>query len=520
VTTPRPTRRWRAAALLLVGALGLAACGSAGDDAAGGSGTGGSTAQESSTLRIGLNRTIGSLDPGEGTEGNATGSLKSALYSSLLTIDADGELVGDLATGWEQTAPTEWTFTIRTDATFSDGSPLTAVEIKENFDRLLDPETTLYDAGTLQPIIASAAAPDAETLVVTTFDSYLRLPERLSTVYFVSPDYVADHTPATEVLGSGPYVLESVDPENGAVLVANPEYYGDAPAYDRVEYSVFASEATRVTAVQSGAVDFLSGLDPVDLAQLDSSDTYVTNLVQSAWTINIRFNELKEGVSDVRVRQALNYAVDKEALIAAFLGDSVEPQAGQVLATGYETSNPDLSAYPYDPEKAKELLAEAGFADGLTLGLDYPAGAYLAVDSIVQAIAAQLEEVGVTVQLNPLTFANFIPKTESDDQGPLVYQGWGGNYPVAAERLRLFASSHPNVRTTDEVYDAAVAAAASATTTEEEQAAVDAATQQYYDEAHALFLFPQPISYAIAQGIDWTPRVEGWIRPQDFTPAT
>ncbi|HEY0189137.1 MAG TPA: ABC transporter substrate-binding protein [Cellulomonas sp.] len=519
MSTHRPVRRWRSAALLVVAAaLALSACGSADDGAS--SGTSGTQSGSTDTLRIGLNRTIGSLDPGEGTEGNATGSLKVALYSSLLSIDGDGELVGDLATSWEQTAPTEWTFTIRTDATFSDGSELTAVEIKENFDRLLDPESTLYDAGELQPIIASAAAPDAETLVITTQDTYLRLPERLSTVYFVSPDYVADHNPATEVLGSGPYVLESVDPENGAVLVANPDYYGDAPAYERVEYSVYASEATRVTAVQSGAVDFLSGIDPVDLDQFASSDVYTTNVVSSAWTINLRFNELKEGVSDVRVRQALNYAVDKEALIDAFLGGAVEPQAGQVLATGFETTNPDLSAYPYDPDKARELLAEAGYSDGLTLQLDYPEGSYLAVDSIVQAIAAQLEEVGVTLQLNPLTFANYITKTESDDEGTLVYQGWGGNYPVAAERLRLFASSHPNVRLGDEVYDAAVDAAASATTDEEEQTAVDEATQRFYDEAHALFLFPQPISYVISQDIDWTPRVEGWIRPQDFTPAT
>jgi peptide/nickel transport system substrate-binding protein len=480
--------------------------------------SGPNSADAPAVLRIGLNRTIGNLDPAEGAEGNATGSIKAALYSSLTWIDATGQTIGDLATEWSQTAQLEWTFTIRDDAEFTDGTAVDAQAIKANFDRLLDPGAALADAGAIQLFIESVATPDPETLIITTKYPYIHLPERLTTIFFASPEFLAKgENLATVAVGSGPYLLESVDPENGAVLVVNPGYYGQAPAFTRVEYTALPSETARVTAAQTESVDFLNGLDPLDLEQFAGSAKYDTEVTASYWVQTLRINETVPAVADQRVRQAINYAIDKQALIDAFLGGAVEPAKGQVLVPGYETFNPSLTAYPYDPDKARQLLAQAGYPDGVDISLVYPDGSYLAGNQIAEAISAQLAEVGIRVALNPLQFLNYIQETETEDGGPLFYQGWGGNYPIAADRLSLYASSHQNVHKGDPEFDQYVLEAARATTVEAEQEAVNKATQYQFDQAHVVFLFQQPLSYVIDKNINWTPRREGWIRAQDFT---
>lgn len=486
----RHRHRARTTATLL-GALGLALGLALAGCTSGSTTTVGPSADESggdTTLRIGLNRTIGSLDPGEGAEGNATGSVKAALYSSLTWLDADGKLVGDLATSWEQTSDTQWTFTIRDDARFSDGTAVDAPAIKANFDRLLDPDSTLEDAGNVRPFLEKAEAPDATTLVLTTKYPFLRLPERLTAVFYGSPSFLAQGQDlAVKAVGSGPYLLESVDPENGAVLVANPDFYGPTPEFTRVEYTALPTETARVSAVQTSSVDFINGLDPLDLVQFNDSSTYDTEVTPSYWVQHLRINTAIDPVKGPLVRQAINYGIDKEALIKAFLADAVEPSPGQVLVPGYETSNPNLKAYPYDPDKARSLLAEAGYTDGVDLELVYPDGSYLAGNSISEAIASQLAQVNIRVKLAPSTFLNFIGKTEDPTAGPLFYQGWGGNYPVASERLRLYAGSHQNVHVPDPEYDQYVEEAARATTPEAEQEAVNKARQRQFDQAHLVY---------------------------------
>lgn len=470
------------------------------------------------TLVLGLSRESTSLDPGDGGSVDSDATLQNAVHSGLLWYDADYELTGQLAESWEQTAEEEWTFTLRTGVTFSDGSPFTADTAVWNFERVLPEDSGFGKGSNLRPVIDSVEAKDESTLVVRTKGQVRDLPDRLVNFLFASPDFADTHNLKQEALGTGPYVLERYDPNNGATLSRNEDYFGETPHWDTVEYRILASESARVQAAQAGDIDVALQFEPSNLDQFQGTE-YGTGSQWSTWVNSIRFNENVAPLDDVRVRQALNHGIDKQAIIdAIFPGAGIEPSNGQLLSPRFE-HNESLEGYAYEPDRARSLLQEAGHGDGLTLTLGISSGTYVGQDNIVQIIANQLQEIGVTVTLESESFPTWVEKTYSDEDAfALYYIGYSGENDSAGLRLRTYQSdgAQSHYSPADGEYDDLVDQL-NVATEDDAPDLLDRATARYRDLAHAIFLYEQPLTYVLRNDLQWSPQPAHFLLPQDFT---
>ncbi|WOQ16117.1 ABC transporter substrate-binding protein [Raineyella sp. W15-4] len=511
--SPSPRTRLLAAAVALLALAPLAACGTA---------NGSSGAPAGDNLVIGISRKLTALDPAKGSSVDGDGSIQRAIYEGLTSYDANQQLQPQLATSWQQTDQTTWTFTLRDGVTFSDGSPFTASDVVFTFNRYLDPNTKITTAAAVKAFVSSVEAPDDHTVVIHTKGPYLDLPDRLANFFIQDETFVKAHPDDVKAaVGTGPYVLDTVDLENGATLHRNDSYWGAEPQWKTVAYKVLETEAARVQAAQAGSIDVAIQYEPADLKLFGKSKDYTTGSQWSSWNNTLRLNENIKPLDDVRVRQALNYAIDKQAIIRDVLGADVQPLAGQALAAPYDKVNPDLTAYPYDPAKARQLLAEAGYPQGFDIELGLSTGTYVAQDAAAQVIAKQLGEVGVRVNITQQAFPNWVQRTYSDQNAPgLYYIGYTSGYKAIAERLRTYATSNAQTHYAqpDTTYDGLVAKVTTATTAEEQQQYANQATAQFRDQAHVVFLWPQPLTYVVRKNLQWTPRPEHWLEPQEFSP--
>jgi peptide/nickel transport system substrate-binding protein len=500
--------------------IAVAACGGS---SGGASRSGASGKVTRDTLVIGISRKLTSLDPANGGSLDGDASIQRAVFSGLTNYTPQQTLEGDLAKSWTQDSDTKWTFKLRPGVVFSDGSPLTAADVKFTFDRLLDPKTELKSASTVQGFVDSVQAPDDTTVVINTKGPFIDLPDRLAALFIVSKRYAEAHPGADATLGSGPYVLKSVNLESGASLVRNDRYYGRRPSWKTVEYKVVETETARVQAAQAGIIDVAIQYEPVSLKLFKNSRDYTTGAQWSSWNNTLRINEHIKPLNDVRVRQALNYAIDKQGLIRDILGVDVKPLAGQTISAPYDKVNPGLSAYPYDPAKAKQLLAQAGYAKGFSLELALTTGTYVAQDPAAQVIAKQLGAVGIKLKVTNQSFPNWVERTYSDTDAPaLYYIGYSSGYRAPAERLRIYATANAQTHQDppDKTYDKLVGALTVAKTPAQQQGIVNQATAHFREQAHAVFLWQQPLTWVIRKDLKWTPRPEHWLDPQEIEPTS
>jgi peptide/nickel transport system substrate-binding protein len=280
---------------------------------------------------------------------------------------------------------------------------------------------------------------------------------------------------------------------------------------------VLASPAARIAALQTHAVDVAIQLEPTDISELKNSG-YTTGSVPSTWNMVFLLNEAKAPLNNKDVRLALNYGLDKTAIASAFLGANIKPAPGQVLVQGYDMTNPSLSAYPYDPAKAKALLAAAGYPHGITLELNLSSGTYIAQDQIAQAAAKEWAQVGINVKITQSEYPAWLARTRSANAADLVYIGYSGTSNAPGPRLQIFTDQDSQIHGADPAFDALVTKVFEATTKTRQQEYVNQATQVYYNNADSVFLWPQPLTYAVSSDISWTPQPEHWLIPQDFSP--
>ena len=387
--------RWRkataAAAIVAAAALALTSC--AGD-------TGGSDGEGGGTLTLGAIVAPTTFDPA-GSEWGNRAPFYQAVYDTLLLATPAGEIEPFLAESWEyDDTNTVLTLTLRDDVTFTDGSKLTGDVVKQNLERFK--EGTSPDAGYFAGI-SSIEAPDDTTVAIT-----LAAPDPAMLNYLTrdpgliaSAETFADaESLATDPIGSGPYVLDTAATVTGTsyTYTKNPDYWNpDLQHYDTLTINVFTDATASLNAVKAGEVNGIKLQNNDNLAEVEGA----------GWTVNAneldfqglllfdRAGTMSEPLGDVKVRQALNHAIDRAAMLTALQGDN-GTVTGQVFPESSAAFDPALDdRYPFDPEKAKELLAEAGYADGFTLPM--PSSPVLGATTYT-LLAQQLADVGITAE--------------------------------------------------------------------------------------------------------------------------
>ncbi|MDN4640163.1 ABC transporter substrate-binding protein [Agreia sp. PsM10] len=383
---------WKRAAIatIAVGALvaGLAACASETD-----------SSTDSSTLTLGMLGPATTFAAADASWANETPYLQ-AVYDTVLRAEPDGTIIPGLATAWSYNDDnTTLTLTLRDDVTFTDGTAMTADIVGQNLLRFRD--------GTSPNSSRLAAVQKVSAVTDTTLEVTLSAPDPALLGYLAqnaglveSPSAFDSADIQTEPVGSGPYILDEAKTVVGSsyVFSKNPDYWDpESVHYDNLVLNVYADPTSLLNAIKGGQVNASQTIDDNTLPEIEAAGFTLTAL-ELDWTGLILFDRAGEqtpALADVSVRQALNYAFDKESLLKT-VGQGRGTVTSQVFPENSSGFVPELDdAYPYDPAKARELLAEAGYPDGLTISM--PTTAALG-SSLWTLIDQQLKDVGVTVQ--------------------------------------------------------------------------------------------------------------------------
>jgi len=314
-------------------------------------------------------------------------------YDVLAKPGADGETELRLAESiTPDAALTHWTVRLRTDATFTDGQPVAAADVLFSLRRLHTKSAENF--GRMQMFDLDAAkVVDQHTVELVTTKPYAEVPRALESVTFVVPDATTDFT--KPVVGSGPFRMTGGTPE-AAVLERNDRWWGSAPALRRVEIRAVADPQARAQAVLSGQADVAASVNPATAKQVDGNAEFAV-VHREAITLYPFVMRLDQPpFDDNRVRAAVKLAADREALVdKVFLGYG---RTGNDLITPADPSSPDLPARTRDLDRARQLLADAGHADGLTLTL-HTTTSYPGMDTAALLFAEQLGEIGIDVEV-------------------------------------------------------------------------------------------------------------------------
>jgi peptide/nickel transport system substrate-binding protein len=393
-----------AAAALL--ATALTACASTARDRSDQSKPSGTVGE---TLTVAYSSVPQTLDPAKTVQNN---SLYQALaYQPLIVRRSDGSLQPGLATSWRYVGSdnTQLELQLRAGVKFSDGSALTAQDVVDHF------QYVLAAGGQFAPLFAGDTfrATGPLSVLITTPKPNPDLPTLLTQDDVVggviSPQGLADKAKlGTETFGAGPYKLDPATTVAGDhyTFVQNPNYYDPSVVHwKKVVVRAITSPQATLNAMKTGQVDFAVGDSSTVAAAKQAGLTVTTTpLLWTGVTLADRAGSMSKPLSDVRVRQALNYATDRKAIASALFPDGGRPTSQLTVPGGYGYDPQLDDAYPYDADKARLLLADAGYPNGFSLEL--VTAEYQSMNLVAQALVQQWKKVGVTVALTDRANAN------------------------------------------------------------------------------------------------------------------
>ncbi len=373
------------------------------------------------TLVVGLVAEPTSMDPGQLTDINSMRVL-SNVYDTLVQF-APGTftLEPGLATSWSISPDgLQYTFKLRRGVVFQDGTPFGAAAVKFTYDRLLDPQNPYHDTGPFPfapfyyGAIQSTAVIDSSTVRFTLKHPFSPLLHNftLNTGRIVSPAAVKKWGKdfASHPVGTGPFTFVSWQKNVRIVLQRNPRYWGGAPKLAQLIFRPLPDDQTRVTELLNGGVDFIVDVPPDNLAQLKKDARFQVYQAPGPHIWWVTLNTRIKPFNDVRVRQAVNYAVNKAAICRDVLKGTCTPADGPIPPAVTWAFDPQVKGYPYDPAKAKALLGEAGYPSGFsgTFWIPESGSGMQSPKIMAEAIQADLANVGVKVSIQTYEWGAYL----------------------------------------------------------------------------------------------------------------
>ena len=438
------------------------------------------------------------------------------IQQTLLDYDHSMTLQPNLAVSWEQIEPTVWQYKLREGVQFSNGEPFNADQVKFSFDRVMAPDSDSMRKGETR-YVSSVEVVDDYTVnfhtdgIIPLFDLYVTakfpiVPE----AYITEND--AEHF-ASNPIGTGPYVLEEWVKDDHITLRKNPTYWGEEPKIDVITFLTVPDISSRVATLLAGEADIATDLQPATVQEVENREGLSVVSRPGMRSVFLLFNtQIESPVTDRRVRQAINYAVDKDVIIENILDGFGKKLEGQVLSEEYWGYQAALEAYPYDPAKAKELLAEAGYPDGFDLRIVSPRGRYMMDAEISQAVAGQLKDVGINVTVDTLEWGVFSEEQYSHEGGPVFLLGYM-TVPDAARMLSIWHSTHPNDQHPDAKFDELSDAAINETDVDARREIVKEAVEYFREDAPVVFLHQQYILWGVHDRIqNFAPFPDGRLK--------
>lgn len=371
-------------------------------------------------------------------------NVSTQIYEGPLWIDDDNELVGALATDWEVSDDgTVWTFNLREGVKFHNGETMDADDWVASWQAASD-EANVYayvyskvqSVDVIDDLTVSMTLPEPDALFARELAEWAILP---------ASQYEAEGLEGIEShpIGTGPFQFVSWDRGDRIVLEAFEDYWDEGlPKVDGLVFRPIPDSSTRLAAVQTGEVHIAQRFNSEEAATLEGAADVEVVTYPVDRVYYIAFNNMTTGLGspleDVQVRQAMNYAVDRQAIVDSLFDGQAALATGLIATSsfGYDTS---IEPYPYDPDRAKELLAEAGYPDGFEIGFACPTGAYTNFEEVCQAVAGYFEAVGITLDGEEIQFMESGQYWDLEAQKqlpPLFGDSWSSTTSESFERLQ------------------------------------------------------------------------------------
>jgi peptide/nickel transport system substrate-binding protein len=444
------------------------------------------------------------------------------MFNYLVRNTPDG-LVNDLVESFENVDELTWSFKLKEGVTFHNGDPLTAEDVKFTLDRV-SKDDTLLEHGNYKQIKEVVVKSDLEFDIITENPepAFLNRLSRLGSS-ILPKNYI--ETEGWEVflespVGTGPYKFKEWKKDDRVVLVKNDNYFGDAPKWDEVVFRSIPEDSTRVSELLTGGVDIAVNIPPTDIERIESTDG--VGIVKSPTQRVMMLGARTKGdgpTADPRIREAIDLAIDKQAIV-----DSLLDGAGTVTRTrvtpGNVGANESLYGVSlYDQDRARELIAEAGYADGLTLKMQSPNGRYLKDKESAELMVAMLAEVGITVELELLEWSTFATRYAEKSFNDLFFIAYGNSMfdaSLALDRLKKENAAGETDYDNPETESLLVAAEKNMNPEERVQQ-YQQAQELIAEDRPQIYLYQLDSIYGINERINFTPRLDEMFYVDEIT---
>src|SRR6267142_1158387 len=467
--------------------------------------------------KIGLAAEPNTFDP-HLTVGRNTQIFIANVYDGLTARDVQGNLVPGLAETWKRLNATTWQFTLRKGVKFHNGDDFNAECVKFTLDRATNPETKATISSELSTI-ATTEVVDPYTVNVLTKTPDFLLPVRLGELFglMLSPKHTnaaGKEAIAIKPNGTGPFKLATWAKNERLVLEANESDWRGAPRVKTIVVRPILEDAARVAALQAGEVDLIAPVPHVRIAELQKNDKLVIKTIAAPRIFHVTIDVRKPPFDNVKVRQALNYAVDVNAILKTlYFGHGT--RLATVVDKGALGYDPSVQPYPYDPGKARALLAEAGFPNGFEVEFDSFTGSIADHSKPAEAIVGYLQKVGIKVKSNVFEFSTFGPRRVQNQTAPLFIYSIGDAYLEPSWVIRWLTQGGLGMHYKNPKL-AEMMTKIEATDDRAKRAPQYSDVQKLIkDEAPFIFLFQADAVFGMSTRIDYAPRPDEtqWLYP-------
>lgn len=450
---------------------------------------------------------------------NATPEFTINLHVFDMMLNRDPEtleILPNVVASWENVDDLTWEFTLVEGATFHDGTPVNAEAAVFTFERAAQDQ--IGDLAVVQSLATqigfeSVEAIDELSFRVTTNKPAAIFPDLLTSFELCPPSVYSDESPenlatvAENPVGSGPYTFVEWVRDDHITLEANPDYWGGPPAIQTIVVRPVPELSARVVALQNGEANIIVNVSPDVVDQVEDSDVTRISSVTGGRNIFVGIRCDTPPFDDVRVRQALNYAVDWDSIKTALLGGYGERTATIVNPPN---ADPTVTAYPYDPDMARQLLQEAGVEEGFEVTMDAPSGRYIKDAELAQAIAQNFDAVGFKINLRVLEWSIYAGELlPSGNPDPLFFLGLGS--PFSGEQELFYVHPDFSLNYTfwqDEEYVAAFAELNETIDPERRTELMNQLQALVHEGCPWVFLWHQVDFYGASRDLQWDARAD------------
>ena len=408
-------------------------------------------------LRVAVSSAATALDP---DFQNATPNIAVSrnMFETLTKMDAESRLVPGLAQSWRMINDTTWEFKLR-PAKFHDGSKLTDEDVIWSLDR----PATITNSPAAFTIFTKAITGkkiiDAETIQLTTATPYPLLPTDLASIFIVSKA-ATEGVPSAEfntgrgMVGTGPYKFVSFVRDDRVVVARNPDYWGAKPEWDKVEIRFISSDPARLAAMLAGDVDAIDNVPTTDIetVKADKRFSFVAKKSQrlvflfldsgrdaAPGVTDLAGKPLdKNPMKDVRVRRAINMAIDRGAIRERIMTGLAYP-TNNLVTDAMQGFDPKLEKVPFNPTEAKKLLTEAGYPNGFAMTLASPNNRLINDSKVAQAVAQMLTRVGIKTQVDAMPFMSIAGRGQKGEFA-FSMMAWGVQTAEASSPVRALVA--------------------------------------------------------------------------------